>query len=58
VIPQAQLGDQLAAIFKTRPAGVLFIKTGAERTYQDFITAAAIARGAGVVTVAVVGGDR
>jgi biopolymer transport protein ExbD len=57
-IPAAQLADQLASIFRARPAKILFIKTGSERRYQEFITAADIARGAGVVTIAVVGGGR
>ena len=57
-IPAGQLGEQLASVFRTRPAKILFIKTGSERRYQEFITAADIARGAGVVTIAVVGGGR
>ena len=57
-IPLAQLADQLASVFRTRPAKILFIKTGADRRYQEFITAADLARGAGVVTIAVVGGGR
>ena len=58
VIPAGQLADQLASVFRSRPAKILFIKTGAARSYQEFITAADMARGAGVVTVAVVGGGR
>jgi biopolymer transport protein ExbD len=58
VIPAGQLADQLTSVFRSRPAKILFIKTGAARSYQEFITAADIARGAGVVTIAVVGGGR
>jgi biopolymer transport protein ExbD len=57
-IPGSQLSDQLGAVFRHRPAKILFIKTGTERTYQEFITVADLARGAGVVTIAVVGGGR
>ena len=57
-IPAAQLPDQLASVFLSRPAKILFIKTGAARSYQDFIAAADLARGAGVVTIAVVGEGR
>ena len=57
-IPAAQLSEQLASVFRTRPVKILFIKTGAERSYQEFVAAADLARGAGVVTVAVVGGGR
>jgi biopolymer transport protein ExbD len=55
VIPGAQLPDQLASVFRARAVKVLFIKTGANRTYQEFIHAADLARGAGVVTIAAVG---
>jgi biopolymer transport protein ExbD len=58
VIPDVQLSDQLASVFRSRPAKILFITTGAARSYQEFITAADVARGAGVVTIAVVGGGR
>ena len=54
-IPAAQLSEQLASVFRTRPARILFIKTGAERSYQEFIAAADRARGAGAITIAVVG---
>lgn len=55
VIPGAQLPELLAGIFQRRPVKILFIKTGSERSYQEFIQAADIARGAGVVTIAAVG---
>ena len=54
VIPMAQLSDQLAAVFRSRPVKILFIKTGPARSYQEFIQAADLARGAGVMTIAVV----
>ena len=54
VIPLAQLSDQIAAVFRYRPVKILFIKTGPVRSYQEFIQAADLARGAGVVTIAVV----
>jgi biopolymer transport protein ExbD len=54
VIPLAQLSDQIASIFRARPVRILFIKTGTERSYQEFIEAADVARGAGVMTIAVV----
>ena len=55
VIPLAQLSDQLAAVFQARPVKILFIKPGSERTNQEFIQVAELARGAGVMTIAVVG---
>ena len=55
LVPATQLPDLLGSIFRTRPAKILFIKAGANRSYQEFIEAAAMARGAGVITVAVVG---
>jgi biopolymer transport protein ExbD len=55
IIPAHQLPDLIQAIFLSRPVKVLFIRTSPARTYQDFIQAADLARGAGVVTVAVVG---
>lgn len=58
LIPVSQLPDLLASVYRTRPAKILFIKAGSNRTYQEFIEAAALARGAGVVTVAVVGQGR
>jgi biopolymer transport protein ExbD len=54
-VPENQLGDLLAGMFRSRPVKILFIKTDPERTYQDFITAAGIARGAGVTTIAEMG---
>ena len=54
VIPLAQLSDQIAAVYRSRPVKILFIKTGPARSYQEFIQAADLARGAGVMTIAVV----
>jgi biopolymer transport protein ExbD len=51
-VPEHQLGDLLAGLFRNRPVKILFIRTDRDRTYQDFITAADIARGAGVTTIA------
>ena len=54
VIPLGQLSDQLAAVFRARPVKILFLKTGPGRSYQEFIQAADLARGAGVMTIAAV----
>jgi biopolymer transport protein ExbD len=56
VIPGDRLPQLLANVFRSRPVKILFIKTGPNRSHQEFITAADLARAAGVVTVAVVGG--
>lgn len=55
-IPHAALGSVLRAAFGQRPARVIFIRPAPERSYQDFITAVDVARGAGAVIVALVGG--
>lgn len=54
LIPAPELPELLAAVYRHRAARILFIKTGSNRTYQEFIDAAALARAAGVVTLAVV----
>lgn len=54
-IPHAALGSVLRAAFEQRPARVIFIRPAPERSYQDFITAADVARGAGASIVALVG---
>ena len=54
VITLAHLSDHFAAVFRSRPVKILFIKTGPARSYQEFIQAADLARGAGVMTIAVV----
>jgi biopolymer transport protein ExbD len=55
-IPATQVAAVLGSVLRTRPARVVFIKTGPGRTYQDFIGAVDLARGAGAEIVAVVGG--
>ncbi|HMH54816.1 MAG TPA: biopolymer transporter ExbD [Gemmatimonadales bacterium] len=47
-VPKDQLDTQMHAIYDARPAKLLFIKTGANRIYQDVIEAMDVARGAGV----------
>jgi biopolymer transport protein ExbD len=54
-IPPGQLSDLLGAVLRARPAKIVFIKTAGDRSYQDFISASDLARGAGAVTIAVVG---
>jgi biopolymer transport protein ExbD len=51
-VPGKELPGFLAAVFRDRPAKLLFIKVGASRTYQDFIDAADLARAVGVTMVA------
>lgn len=51
-VPRSQLRDILAAMYRERPFKLLFIRTGSARSYQDFIDAAELARGAGVTMVA------
>jgi biopolymer transport protein ExbD len=50
-VPKAQLGTQIDAIFKDRPAKLLFIKPGVNRKYQEVIEAMDVARGAGVQVI-------
>ena len=54
-VPRSHLADVLAATFLHRPVKLLFIRTGPGRGYQEFIEAADIARGAGVMMVAEIG---
>lgn len=51
-IPDLALEAQLAAAFEGRPAKLLFVDAGGERTYQEVITAMDRARGAGAQVVA------
>jgi biopolymer transport protein ExbD len=55
LIPEAQLGQQLAAIYHTRPVKILFIRRGRERISQELLRATDLARGAGVTTIATLG---
>lgn len=50
-VPKEQLDTQLHAIFDTRPAKLLFIKSSPVRIYQDVIDAMDAARGAGVQVI-------
>jgi len=54
-IPHAELGSVLRAAFEQRAARVIFIRPAPVRSYQDFISAADVARGAGATIVALVG---
>lgn len=51
-IPDAMLETQIAAAFELRPAKLLFVDAGGDRTYQEVIEAMDRARGAGVQVVA------
>ena len=50
-VPKDQLDTQIHAIFDTRPAKLLFIKSAPDRIYQDVIDAMDVARGAGVQVI-------
>jgi biopolymer transport protein TolR len=50
-VPKDQLDTQIHAIFDTRPAKLLFVKSDGNRTYQDVIEAMDVARGAGVQVI-------
>lgn len=50
-VPKDQLDTQIHAIFDTRPAKLMFIKSAGGRTYQDVIDAMDVARGAGVQVI-------
>ena len=50
-VPKEQLDTQIHAIFDTRPAKLMFVKSDPERIYQDIIEAMDIARGAGVQVI-------
>ncbi|MDX2061312.1 MAG: biopolymer transporter ExbD [Gemmatimonadales bacterium] len=50
-VPPGQLDTQIHAIYDNRPAKLIFIKAAASRTYQDWIEASDIVRGAGVQVI-------
>lgn len=50
-VPKDQLDTQIHAIYDSRPAKLLFLKSSPDRTYQDVIEAMDIARGAGVQVI-------
>jgi len=50
-VPKDQLDMQIHSIFDARPAKLLFIKTAANRKYQEVIEAMDIARGAGIQVI-------
>src|SRR5262244_1650786 len=50
-VPPGQLDTQIHAIYDSRPAKLIFIKAAANRTYQDWIQASDIVRGAGVQVI-------
>ena len=50
-VPKDQLDTQIHAIYDSRPAKLMFIKSAPDRTYQDVIEAMDIARGAGVQVI-------
>jgi biopolymer transport protein ExbD len=53
-IPGNLLAPVLGAALRDRAVKLVFIRTAAGRTYQDFVTAADIAKGAGANIVALV----
>jgi len=52
-VPPGQLDTQIHAIYDNRPTKLIFIKAAASRTYQDWIDASDIVRGAGVQVIGV-----
>jgi biopolymer transport protein ExbD len=54
-VPGDLLAPMLGAALQERAVKLVFIRTAPERSYQDFVTAAGIARGAGANMVALVG---
>ena len=50
-VPPGQLDTQIHAIYDNRPAKLIFIKAAASRTYQDWIEASDVVRGAGVQVI-------
>lgn len=50
-VPPGQLDTRIHAIYDNRPAKLIFIKAAASRTYQDWIEASDIVRGAGVQVI-------
>ena len=51
VVRKTNLERRLREIYDTRPAKLMFIKTGRLRVYEDVIEAMDIARGAGVQVI-------
>jgi biopolymer transport protein TolR len=50
-VPVDQLDTQIHAIFDSRPAKLMFVKSAPARTYQEVVDAMDIARGAGVQVI-------
>jgi biopolymer transport protein ExbD len=50
-VPPGQLDTQIHAIYDSRPAKLIFIKSHPNRTYQEWIRASDIVRGAGVQVI-------
>ena len=50
-VPKEQLDTQIHAIFDSRPAKLMFVKSDPDRLYQDIIEAMDVARGAGVQVI-------
>lgn len=50
-VPNGQLDSQIHAIYDNRPTKLIFIKAASNRTYQDWIDASDIVRGAGVQVI-------
>ncbi|MBM4186404.1 MAG: biopolymer transporter ExbD [Gemmatimonadetes bacterium] len=50
-VPPGQLDTQIHAIYDNRPTKLIFIKADPNRTYQDWIEASDIVRGAGVQVI-------
>jgi biopolymer transport protein ExbD len=50
-VPPGQLDTQIHAIYDNRPTKLIFIKAAPNRTYQDWIKASDIVRGAGVQVI-------
>jgi biopolymer transport protein ExbD len=50
-VPLDQLDTQIHAIFDSRPAKLMFVKSAPARTYQEVIDAMDVARGAGVQVI-------
>jgi biopolymer transport protein ExbD len=57
-VPLDQLDTQIHAIFDSRPAKLMFVKSAPARTYQEVIDAMDIARGAGVQVIGFTPADR
>jgi len=50
-VPFDQLDTQIHAIFDSRPAKLMFVKSAPTRRYQEVIDAMDVARGAGVQVI-------